>query len=151
MSIITRKILSKEDLQALAQEIAALETRTSGEVRVVLRHHRHISERKLSLHELALKEFTRLGMHRTRYRTGVLILLLVSERQFHIIADEGIHARVPDGTWDTVAAGMSQHFRKGKFRDGIAEAIRSTGDLLAAHFPPESSLANELPNDIIEE
>ncbi len=151
MGHVGKKILSKEDLHALASEIGAVEKKTSGEIRVVVRHHRHFSERRLSLHDLAYREFIRLGMHKTDLRTGILILLLVSEKKFHIIADEGIHRLVPDGTWDNVASGMSTHFREGHFRQGIAEAVHSVGDLLAAYLPPVPGESNKLSNDVIEE
>lgn len=146
-----KKILSKDDLQTIASVIAEVEKQADGELRVVLRHHRHLTERKLSLHELALREFTRLGMHKTQHRNGILIFLLVSERRFQIIADEGIHTKVEDGTWEAVAATMSSHFRERNFRKGITEALRAVGEILSRHFPATGQKANELPNDVVEE
>jgi len=151
MKIFSKKILSKDDLHALSTEIAEIEKKTAGELRIVLRHHRHLAERKLSLHELALKEFTRMGMHRTKHRSGVLIFLLISERKFQIIADEGIHSRVEDGTWDGVAAAMSSHFKGNNFKTGLSEALQTVGNILALHFPAAGESGNELPNDVVEE
>ncbi len=151
MAHVGRKILSREDLEALSAEIGTVESKTAGEIRIVVRHRRHFTERRLSLHDLALREFVRLGMHKTESRTGVLILLLVSEKKFHIIADEGIHRLVPEGTWDEVASAMSAHFREGRFRQGIAETVQKVGNLLAAHLPPVPGDTNELSNDVIEE
>jgi uncharacterized membrane protein len=145
-----KKYLTKEHLHELSASISEAERNTSGQIRVVLRHRRHWNERKLSLHDLAMKEFFRLKMERTRDRTGVLILLLFSERKFHVLADEGIHAKVPDGTWEKVAEKMSGHFKGGKFVAGISEAIRAVGAELARHFPRRSDGTNELPNDIVE-
>jgi uncharacterized membrane protein len=150
MSLFQRKIFSAAELKALADVIAEAEKTTSGEIRVVVRHWRHWNERRLPLHELALREFATLGMHETEDRTGVLILLLVSEHAFHIIADEGIHAKVADGTWDNIAAAMSADFKGGKFFDGISRAIRAVGAELAAHFPATDGDRNELPNDVVE-
>jgi uncharacterized membrane protein len=151
MKLFSKKILSREELQTLAAEIGKMEQSTTGEVRVVLRHHRHITERKRPLHEIALGEFRRLGMHHTKDRTGVLIFLLISERKFHIVADEGIHKKVEEGAWDSVAAAMSAHFKGGNFGQGISEAIRAVGMILATHFPRTAEKGNELPNDIIED
>lgn len=131
--------------------IAEVEQKTSGEIRVVLRHVRHKKEKALSLHELALHEFHHLGMEKTQHRTGILILILFAERKFHIIADEGIHAKVDDGTWDKLAGKMSAHFKNEKYRGGIIETVREVGSLLARHFPRQAGDADELPNDVIEE
>jgi uncharacterized membrane protein len=150
MNFFGNKYLTKNELQALSGVITEMEKNTSGEIRVVVRHHRHWKERKLSLHDLTLGEFYRLGMEKTRDRTGVLILILFAERKFHIVADEGIHTLVQDGTWDTIADGMSGHFKKGNFFDGIAEAIKAVGSELAKYFPRKSDDTNELPNEIIE-
>ncbi len=150
MKILQRKLFSKSELTKLAQVISEAEKTTSGEIRVVIRHWRHWKERNLSLHELALKEFMSLGMQNTRDRTGTLILLLVSERVFHIIADEGIHSKVADGTWDAIAAEMSASFREGKYFDGLQKAIRAVGNELSSHFPPRPDDRNELPDEIVE-
>jgi uncharacterized membrane protein len=144
------KFLTKDDLQFLSDRIAGVEKKTSGEIRVVVRHRRRWNERSLTLHDLALGEFRQLGMEATPNRTGVLILLLLSERAFHIIADEGIHAKVQDGTWDEIASEMKTHFANGSFREGISSAIDRAGEVLAEHFPPDEG-PGRLSNDIVEE
>jgi uncharacterized membrane protein len=146
-----KRSLGKDDLKFLSERIAEAESNTSGEIRVVLRHRRHWGERSLSLHDLALREFYRLGMDKTTARTGILILLLRSDQSFQIIADQGIHAKVEDGTWDAIARAMSDHFRSGRFREGLTEAISSVGSVLSRHFPKGPGGGNQLPNEIIEE
>src|ERR1041384_1403706 len=148
---MSKRLLSDEDLKSLAEKSAEAEAATSGEIRVVVRHARHWKERSLTLHELALREFHRLNMHKTAGRTGVLILLLVPEKSFQIIGDEGIHARVKEGTWESVADAMSAHFRKGDFRAGLTEAIARVAAELSGHFPRTPGPSNQLPNDVIEE
>ncbi len=150
VKFLVKKYLSKQDLETVSAKIAEVERQTSGEIRVAIRHRRYWNERKLSLHELALKEFSRLGMQQTKHNTGVLILLLTSERKFHIIADKGIHARVEDGAWDRIAADMSAHFRDGNFVKGLSYAIETVGNELKQHFPRTSGDDNELSNEIIE-
>jgi uncharacterized membrane protein len=145
------KHLTREDLIFLSKKIAEAERHTLGEIRVVLRHRRHWRERKLSLHELALREFRRLGMGNTSGRTGVLVLLLLSERSFQIIADEGIHRHVPEGTWESIASAMSERFRNGNFRDGLAHAVDRAGEELARYVPGERGGRNQLPDEVIEE
>jgi len=151
MSLILKKYLTKSELEALSTDIAKAEKNTSGEIRVVVRHRRHWKERKLQLHAIALNEFHRLGMDKTRDRTGVLIMLIMSEHKFQIIADEGIHTKVETGTWDRLASTMSDHFKGGKFYQGLSETVRAVGDELAKHFPRKADDTNELSNEIIEQ
>ena len=143
-----RKVLSQRDLDDIAHAIRRAESRTAGEIRVSIHMHRHRRERGLSLQELALHEFHRLGMEKTRDRTGVLLYLLFAERQFHIAADEGIHKRVEDGTWDRIAEEMSRNFHGGRFRDGIIHGVRSVGEVLSAHVPRRPDDTNELPDKV---
>jgi uncharacterized membrane protein len=144
------KYLSEPDIKSISQKIGEVEEQTSGEVRVSIRHTREWGEKKLSLHELALREFTRLGMHRTKDRTGILIFLLMPERKFQIIADQGIHAKVAEGTWDRVAASMTPHFKEGNFGKGICDAVEGVGVELKKYFPRKSDDRNELSNEIVE-
>ncbi len=145
------KYLSEEDIKSITAKITEVEEHTSGEIRVSLRKSRAWSERNLSLHDLAVKEFARLGMQKTKDLTGVLMLLLMSERKFQIIADEGINAKVESGTWERVAEAMSLRFREGNFGKGICDAIEAVGAELKTYFPRKPDDRNELSNDIIEQ
>lgn len=145
-----KKYLSEAGIKLVTARIAEAEKQTSGEIRVAIRHRRQLGEGKLALHELALKEFARLGMQNTNERTGVLIFLLLSERKFQIIADEGIHAKVAEGTWDRIAATMGGHFKAGNFAQGICDGVDAVGNELKQHFPGRPEDTDELSNDIIE-
>ncbi len=151
MNLFKNKYLSKTDLKSLSAVIADAEKNTAGEIRVVIRQRRHWKERKLSLQDLTLREFYRLGMQNTRDKTGVLILLLLSERKFQIIADEGIHKKVEEGKWDKIAGSMTEYFKKENYFEGIAETIRAVGEELAKYFPRKADDTNELSNEIIQQ
>ncbi len=141
-------ILSEAEMTDIAAFIGQEEKKTDGEIRVALREKRHWGEKKNPLDRLALKEFHRLGMHRTARRTGILIFILISERSFHIVADEGIHRKVEEGTWETVAEALGRSFREGKFYEGIREAIAAVANILSKHFPARPDDTNELPNSV---
>lgn len=150
MKLFRKKYLDKTELQKLSQVIAAEEKRTSGEIRVVLKRRRKWSERKASLSDLALAEFRALGMQNTRDRTGVLIMILIADRKFQIIADEGINRKVKAGTWDRIADSMSGYFREEKYFEGLSGAISAVGAELAGNFPRKSDDTDELSNEIVE-
>jgi putative membrane protein len=99
---------------------------------------------------LAREQFFEQGLHRTRAGTGVLIFVSVAERHVEIIADAGINARVPPGTWDKAVADFVERVREGKVAEGFLAAIAQVGDRLAEHFPHPADDTDELPNRLIE-
>jgi uncharacterized membrane protein len=143
-----KRIFAKEDLAAIASAIKETEKTTAGEIRVSIRQKRGWRERKLTIEQLARKEFHLLRMAETKERIGMLIFLLLQQRQFYILADEGIHAKVEDGTWERIAKEMSEHFSKKNFRQGILHGVEAVGRELSKHFPRTSSDKNELSDEV---
>jgi uncharacterized membrane protein len=90
-----------------------------------------------------------MNMHRTKERNGILFFIVPSRKRFVVLGDEGIHARVGQDFWESLAAHMSGHFREGEFTEGLVHGIREAGEKLAAHFPYDAATdVNELPDDI---
>jgi uncharacterized membrane protein len=148
MSNLIKKLFTKEDLAALTAEIGEAEKTTSGEIRISIRQKRRWSEKKKTIEEMARLEFQHLGMTKTKDRTGVLIFLLIADKAFFILADEGIHAKVTEGTWTKIVEEMSSHFAQKKFRYGLIHGVRSVGKVLSQYFPRKSNDTNELPNEV---
>ncbi len=148
MTTHVRKFLPEADLHAIAQFIHEQEQRTSGQIRVSIRQRRSRKERGLSVEDLSRKEFHSLGMTKTSGRTGVLIFFLLEDRKFHILADEGIHTKVSDGTWETITGEMARHFGEKKFREGIEHGIRAVANELARNFPRRPGDHDELPDTV---
>jgi len=150
MSLFRRHLpLTSKDMGTIAAAIGEAEKSTAGEIRVSIRRRRTWKERRLSLHEMALHEFYRLGMEKTKEKTGVLLYFLTVEKKFHIIADEGIHTKVADGYWDTLAVALGSHFKGQRFCQGICEAVQEIGRTLTREFPIQSDDTNELSNDVV--
>jgi putative membrane protein len=98
----------------------------------------------------AREQFLLRGLHRTRERAGVLLFVAVAEHRVELIADEGIHARVPQGTWDAIVASFTAAVRAGRIADGFTVAIDAVADVLAAQFPRDATDVNELPDRLVE-
>ena len=148
MTTHVRKFLPEADLHALAHFIGEQEKDTSGQIRVSIRQRRSRKEKGMSVEDLARKEFHSLGMTKTSERTGVLIFVLLEDKKFHILADEGIHKKVTEGTWETIAGEMARHFGEKKFKEGIEHGIRAVASELGKHFPRKPGGHNELPDTV---
>jgi len=96
--------------------------------------------------ERALDVFARLRIWDTEENCGVLIYLLLADRDVEIVADRGIHRRVGDEAWHAICRAMEAAFREKRFLDGAIHGIEAINSLLAQHFPRTSSGPNELPD-----
>lgn len=139
---------SDDDFLRISNQIKKSEQNTSGEIRISIREKRSLFEFKKEVRELAEKEFKKLGMTGTRDKTGILIFLLLGERKFYILADEGINSKVPQDTWDKVRDEIQNNFREGKFSSGIIKGIERIGNILSEHFPIRKDDTNELSNKV---
>lgn len=128
----------------ILQAIQEAERETSGEIRLQVLH-----GSKLAPLEQAKVEFYRLGMHRTEHRNGILLLLLLKNRQFAILGDEGIHTVIPDGTWDRLRDDAIHRFKQGDFVGGLCHVIAQVGQILKTQFPYNAVTdKNELSDEI---
>ncbi len=97
----------------------------------------------------ASEQFLAQNLHTTAGRTGVLLFVSIAEQRVEIIADSGIDARVPKGTWQTIVDDFTREIGAGRPVDGFVHAIRRIGEHLAEHFPPGSIDPNELPDHLV--
>jgi uncharacterized membrane protein len=145
---LVKSFLSKQDLNDVAEAIKEAELRTSGEIRVAIRHKRSRKEKGHTVEQLARHEFVHLGMMKTKERTGILIFILLESREFFILADEHINQKVAPRSWDSVAGAMAARFAKKEFRLGLLDAVRTVGEHLSEHFPAKPGDKNELSNEV---
>lgn len=142
----TREFLSKLEHNRITQAIGEAESKTSGEIRVLIQRGKLKSDPLIA----AKKKFERLGMHKTRERNAVLIFLAPRLHKFAVVGDQAIHEKCGDEFWYRVVERMRTHFQNEKFSDALIEAIKDIGSVLASHFPKTVSDTNELPDDVIE-
>ncbi len=129
--------------EEIVKAIKAAESHTSGEIRVYVTH-REVRDPVVAARE----HFTALGMEKTKHRNGVLIFVAPRSRAFAVLGDSGIHAHCGQEYWEQLVRSIGDHFSRLQFGPGLLYAIKSTGDLLAKHFPPAGPNRNELPDDV---
>ena len=141
--------VNDDELLRITNKIREYEKLTAGEICVSIKEHKTFFQKRRSVGELAKKEFARLGIGKTRDKTGVLIYILLEERQFYILADSAINNKVKENTWHKIKDGMQDFFMKGMFAKGILHGVEETGKVLAEHFPVRPDDINEIPDRVI--
>lgn len=137
-----------DDFLKISRAIKEAESKTAGEIRVSIKEKMPVTFGKSDIKTVAEKEFYKLKMEKTRDRTGILLLLILEERSFYILADSGIHEKVGQEVWDKVRDKIQEDFRKGKFTEGIINGVKTVGRILAEHFPIKPDDINELSNEV---
>ena len=138
-------------MHEIEQAIRECESRHAGEIRFAV-------DVALSFGELwsgvtprqsAIEAFSKLRVWDTAHNYGVLIYVLLADRDVEIVADRGVgNSRVPVAEWQACCHAMERHFREGKFRDGALAGIRAVAEVLGRH-PPQAGVVDagdELPN-----
>lgn len=92
--------------------------------------------------------FTQLGIHQTRNRTGILVLLFALERQVVILADSGIHAKVKETYWKEEAHSIAIGFKEKKAAESLVQSLERMSQHLATHFPVAPKDSNELSDEV---
>lgn len=103
--------------------------------------------RNQTARERAVEVFSQLRIWDTEHNNGVLIYLLLADRDVEIIADRGIHTKVSSEDWETICRTMESAFRQQQFETGLIAGINAVGDHLREYFPFDPiHKKNELAN-----
>lgn len=133
-------------MTAIEQAIAAVERETSGEIRFVVESALPASSLLAgeSAEERALGLFSELRVWDTQYNNGVLIYVLLADRQVALLADRAVNACVGSAEWEAICHAMELAFATGRFEAGALGAIEHVARHLKAHFPGAGDRGNEL-------
>jgi len=143
-----RRIFTPKVLARIEEAIKAGEATHSGQVRFVVEGALDGAPlfRNQPARERALDIFSQLRIWDTEHNNGVLIYLLLADRDIEIIADRGINAKVGTEGWEKICAVLEKEFRAGLFEHGVIKGIQEVSRVLAQHFPREPGSKNELPD-----
>ena len=138
----------KDALAAIERAIKESEATHRGEIRFAVDGALHIDPllRGQSARERAIDVFSRLRIWDTEHNNGVLIYLLLADRDVEIVADRGIDGKVGAREWERICRGMEAAFRQGDYEGGVVGGIREITRHLAEHFPPNGDDRDELPD-----
>jgi len=144
-----RRAFPKAALARIEAAIAEGEKRHRGQVRFAVEPALPPARvlRRVMPRERALEMFGDLRIWDTAENCGVLVYLLLADRDVEIVADRGIHGHVGSAAWETVCGKMEAAFRDGRFVEGVIAGITEINALLARHYPRDGRAGdNELSN-----
>ena len=145
-TLAARRHFPPATLDAVEQAIKACEGRHGGEIRFAVEDSLSLLEvwRGLTPRQRAAQKFAELGVWDTASNNGVLVYVLLADRDVEIVADRGL-AAVRQDEWEPCCRVMEEHFRAGRFAEGAIAGIEAVAAVLARH-PAGPDAGNELPD-----
>jgi uncharacterized membrane protein len=136
-----------ESLDRIERAIAQAEGRHDGQIVLAIEPALPVARvlANLSPRERALEVFGLMRVWDTENNNGVLVYLLLADRDVEIVADRGIHRRVGDATWQAICHAMEEAFREGRYEEGVLAGVAAISEALAREFPKGEG-GDELPN-----
>jgi uncharacterized membrane protein len=143
-----KRVLRPDSLAHIEAAIGASEAHHHGEIRMVVEATLDLMPvwRGLTVRERALEVFGRERIWDTEASNGVLVYLLLAERDIEIVADRGYADKVTAEEWESICREMETEFRAGRFESGALKAIERIDALLREHFPLSGANPNEIDN-----
>jgi uncharacterized membrane protein len=141
----------RQTLSAIEQAIKASEAIHTGEIRFVVEGALDGTPlfKGQSARKRAIDVFSQLRIWDTEHNNGVLIYLLLADRDVEIIADRGIHAKVDSQEWEKICRTMETAFKQANYEGGVVRGIQAVTQHLVGHFPASGAGQNELPDKAV--
>lgn len=98
----------------------------------------------------ARSEFTRLGVGRTRGRTGLLIYLSRFERSLVLLPDVGVEEKIVSGLWDEWRARYGSASSERELLNNLEQLLQALKGPLKRQLPRHKDDVNELPDSLVE-
>lgn len=142
------RVFPSDTLIAIDRAIKASETAHAGEIRFVVEGALDGTPlfKGQSARERAIDVFSQLRIWDTERNNGVLIYLLLADRDVEIVADRGIHSKVGSREWESICRRMEMAFKQANYEGGVVGGIQAVTQHLIKHFPASAADQNELPD-----
>jgi uncharacterized membrane protein YgcG len=143
-----QRVFPSSALNEIENAIRSTEARHAGQIRFAVESSLELAPLLAgqTAQQRAIEVFSSLRVWDTEHNNGVLIYLLLADRDVEIIADRGIHVRLDQEVWEGICSEMETAFRAGHFEAGVLAGIHAVGEHLSRHFPAHSGKINEMPD-----
>lgn len=143
-----RRRLPEAALRRIEAEVVAAEAGHGSELRVVVEASLDLAAllRGTSARSRALEVFASMGVWDTEENNGVLLYVLLADRDVEIVADRGVARRVAQAEWEAICRDMETLFRAGRHEEALLAGVRRIGERLVVLYPGGGKAANQLPD-----
>jgi uncharacterized membrane protein len=143
-------MLSGGASQAITDTVRNAEQGHSGQIRVVIEGTpgvAHVVQGRTA-RDRAIDIFALERVWDTKHNNGVLLYLMIAERDAEIVADRGLNTKVSSEQWHAICSDLERDVKTSGFTHAVCSAVSSIGRLLREHFPAEGA-PNELSDDVV--
>ncbi|MGH8447038.1 MAG: TPM domain-containing protein [Solimonas sp.] len=136
-------------LAAIEAAVKACESRHAGEIRFAVEGGLPLARvwAGLTPRDRAAEVFAQLRVWDTEHNNGVLIYVLLADRDVEIVADRGVgERRVPPAEWQACCRLIEAEFGAGRYAEGAAAGIEAVAAVLGRYPPDRPDFGNELPD-----
>lgn len=142
-----KQLFPADSLAAIEHAIAASEASHGGEIRFAVEGALPTAPllRGQSARQRAIEVFSSLRVWDTERNNGVLLYLLLADRDVEIVADRGISAQVGQEEWEQICRQMEAAFRQDRYEQGVLAGIEAVTRHLVRCYPVRSR-EGELPD-----
>jgi uncharacterized membrane protein len=143
-----KRVFPRDTLIAIEKAIKTSETAHVGQIRFAVEGALHSTPlfKGQSARERAIEVFSQLRVWDTEHNNGVLIYLLLADRDVEIVADRGVHVKVGAQEWEKICHKMEAAFKQASYKEGVVSGIQAVTQHLVEHFPAVGDGRNELPD-----
>ena len=100
--------------------------------------------------EYANKQFSNLGLNRTKTNQALMFFVSLDEKYVEIIADNTISSKISNEFFQEIVDAFILDVKNGQLSNGYLKAIQACSNKLIQEFPIQDNDENELSNDVIE-
>ena len=143
--LLVRRAFPAASLERIRREIEQAEHEYRAEIRFAVEGALDVLPllRGQSARERAIEVFSDLRVWDTEENNGVLVYLLLADRDVEIVADRGV-SRIDD--WGRICREMEARLARGLYEEAVVEGIRSIARVLATHFPARGAPRERMPD-----
>jgi uncharacterized membrane protein len=144
-----RRLLGSAGASAITEAVSTAERATSAQIKVVIESSLDLGPlcRGQTARERALEVFGLERVWDTSGNNGILLYLLVAERDAEIVVDRGFNKFVAPNEWEGLCSSLTREIAVEGFLTAIVRTVERIGAIASRAFPTTGSV-NELSDDL---